>query len=212
MTEIYLIRHGQTDWNREEIFRGRADRPLSEVGNWEGGALKQALAQVTINFIYSSPLTRALETARPIASTHSLKVIPLAGIIDIDYGNWQGLSHDQVKAQYPELYRRWQDHPDQVEFPGGESLSMVRERAMSAFKEVVAGHPEQSGVVVSHRVVNKVLLCALLGLDNSHFWEIKQDTAAINIIRCDNKSTVIQVLNDTCHLKGLSKDRTTTDF
>jgi len=212
MTEIYLIRHGQTDWNREEIFRGRADRPLSEVGNWEAGAISRALAQVAIKFIYSSPLTRAQETARPIASAHGLKGIPLAGIIDIDYGDWQGRSHDQVKEQYPELYRKWQDHPEQVKFPGGESLSMVQERAMSAFKKVIAGHPEQSGVVVSHRVVNKVLLCALLGLDNSHFWEIKQDTGAINTIRCDSKSTVIQVLNDTCHLKSLSKDRTTTDF
>ncbi len=212
MTEIYLIRHGQTDWNREEIFRGRADRPLTEVGNWEAGALSRALAHVTINFIYSSPLTRAQETARPIASAHGLMVIPLAGIIDIDYGDWQGLSHDQVKEQYPELYRKWQDHPEQVEFPGGESLSMVRERAISAFKKVIAGRPEQSGVVVSHRVVNKVLLCALLGLDNSHFWEIKQDTGSINIIRCDNKRIIVQVLNDTCHLKSLSKERTTTDF
>ncbi len=212
MTEIYLIRHGQTDWNREEIFRGRADRPLNEAGGWEAAAIGRALANVTVDFIYSSPLIRAQETARPIASAHGLKITPLAGIIDIDYGDWQGLSHEQAKEQYPELYRKWRDHPERVEFPGGESLSLVRERAMSAFKEVVAGHPGQSGVVVSHRVVNKVILCALLGLDNSHFWEIKQDTAAINIIRCENKGTVIQVLNDTCHLKILGKDRTTTDF
>ncbi|UCD85281.1 MAG: histidine phosphatase family protein [Deltaproteobacteria bacterium] len=212
MTKIYLIRHGQTDWNREEIFRGRADRPLNEVGGWEAGALSRALADVTIDFIYSSPLIRAQDTARPIASAHGLKVIPLPGIIDIDYGDWQGLSHDQAKEQYPELYRKWQEHPEQVEFPGGESLNMVRERVMSAFKEIVTRHPEQSGVVVSHRVVNKVLLCAILGLDNSHFWEIKQDTAAFNIINCADESMAIQVMNDTCHLKSLGRDRITADF
>ncbi len=166
MTEIILARHGETGWNVEEIFRGRIDIELSETGRKQAELLAKYLSEVKIEAIYSSPLKRALRTAEIIASYRQLEVEIAPGLIDLDFGQWQGLSVQEVKEKYEELFIKWVNSPHRVKIPGGESLNDIRKRAIGVVDEVIAKY-EGTVILVSHRVVNKVLICALLGLDNS---------------------------------------------
>jgi len=204
MTEIILARHGETEWNVGEIFRGRIDIELDETGIKQAQLLAEYLSDVKIEALYSSPLKRALRTAETIANYHQLEIEIAPGLIDFDYGKWQGLPHQEVKNKYKKLYAGWISHPHQVTIPAGESLNDVRQRATGVVDEVIAKY-EGTVVLVSHRVVNKVLICALLGLDNSHFWNIRQDTCGITTFIYENERFILTEHNNTSYLKPLQK-------
>ena len=141
-----------------------------------------------------------METALPTAQKLGLSVQPLPGITDINYGNWQGLSPAEVAQAHPDLYPRWLEKPHRVKFPDGESLRQVRLRGMAALKEASARHEGQVILLVAHQVVNKVLVCAMLGLGNSHFWRIQQDNACLNVFEHQDGIFTAVRINDTCHL------------
>jgi phosphoserine phosphatase len=204
MTEIILVRHGETEWNVEEVFRGRIDIELNETGIKQAQLLAEYLSERKIDAIYSSPLQRAVKTAEAIAGYHKLDVEMAPGLIDFNYGKWQGLLHQEVKDKYKELYALWVSYPDRVKIPAGESLNDVRERATSVVGDVIAKY-KGTIVLVAHRVVNKVLICALLGLDNSHFWNIRQDTCGITTFSYKNGQFILTKHNDTSFLKPLHK-------
>ena len=204
MTRIVLIRHGRTEWNRVERFRGRVDLELDEVGIKQAEASAARITEWPISAVYSSPLRRALATAEILAGHLNLKVKPLPAIIDIDYGKWHGLSPDEASAGYSDLYSTWLSNPQEVKFPGGESLAEVRERCASAVSDLIAQHPKETIVMVSHKVICQVLILSLLGLDNSHFWEITQDVCAVNVFEVRGGMPSALFINDTCHLKLLS--------
>jgi broad specificity phosphatase PhoE len=212
MTSVYLIRHGQTAWNKEEIFRGRTDVPLDQTGLKQAELAGEYFKEMEIHGIYSSPLSRAWETAQKIAQFHNHKVQPLQGILDMSFGNWEGRAHQEIQKIDEETYRRWREEPHLVRLPGGESLDDVRVRALAALEEVIRNHPGKSLILVSHRVVNKVLICGILGLDNSHFWQITQDTTAINLIKYKEGRYFLSLMNETCHLKALKETRQKVDF
>jgi broad specificity phosphatase PhoE len=203
MTRVYLIRHGTTEWNREEIFRGRVDCGLDETGRAETRAVAAYFDGVNLEGIYTSPLARAAETAAAIAAGRGMEVVSDPAFIDLDFGEWQGHPLKEVREKYPELYRAWRERPREVTFPGGENLDQVRERAWEGLLKVVGENPDRTVVIVSHRVITKVLICAALGLDNSHFWQIKQDTTAINCLEYARGIFIVSLLNDTCHLKSI---------
>jgi len=210
-TKVYLVRHGQTDWNVGSVFRGRADRPLNDVGHMEATAVAEALAVERIDAVYASPMKRAVETAGPTARARDLRVVAVDGLIDVDFGRWQGLSHDRVMKEDPKRFRLWSEQPHLVTFPDGESLAMVRRRAMKALRSLAIRHEGRTIMVVAHRVVNKVLCAALLGLGDSHFWRIKQDPASIDLFEIDGGFVTVHRLNDTAHLRDLP-GRIESDF
>jgi len=212
MTSIYLVRHGQTAWNKEEIFRGRTDVPLDETGLKQAELAGQYFKGMEIHAIYSSPLSRAWQTAQKIAQIQTVKVEPLEGILDMSFGDWEGHAHQEIRKMDNETYRQWVESPHLVKLPGGESLDDVRGRAMAALEEVLRKHSEKTIALVSHRVVCKVIICAILGLDNSHFWQIAQDTTAINLIQYKKGKYILSLMNETCHLKALKEERVTVDF
>jgi broad specificity phosphatase PhoE len=212
MTSIYLIRHGQTAWNKEEIFRGRTDVPLNEIGMREAELAGEYLKDKEIHVIYSSPLSRAWQTAQKIAQFQNLEVQPLNGIIDMSFGRWEGHSLQEIQKNDGELYRQWREEPHRVRIPGGESLDEVRIRTMAALEEMIQLHPGKTLVLVSHRVITKVLICGILGIDNSHFWQIGQDTTAINLIQHRNGKYILSLMNETCHLKPLTEEKVKIDF
>ena len=204
MTRFIIVRHGRTEWNRVEKFRGRADIGLDEVGVKQAEAAAKRMAAWPISAIYSSPLRRASTTAEIIAGWLGLKVRPLPGIIDIDYGAWQGLSTEDVIASDSHLYAQWTESPDKVKFPGGEKFVEVRERAASAVDELMQQHPKETVVLVSHKVICQILVLSLLALDSSHFWQITQDVCAMNLFEVRGNIPSALFLNDTCHLEGLN--------
>ncbi len=206
------MRHGQTAWNKEEIFRGRSDVPLDEAGLRQAELAGEYFKEIEIHAIYSSPLSRAWQTAQKIAKFHNLKVQPLNGIIDMSFGNWEGHPHQEIQKNDREIYRQWREEPHLVRLPGGESLEDVRVRSMAALEEVIQLHGGKTLVLVSHRVVNKVLICGILGIGNSHFWQISQEPTAINLIQYKNGKYILSLMNETCHLKPLEDKRIRTDF
>ncbi|MFC1941194.1 histidine phosphatase family protein [Chloroflexota bacterium] len=210
MTEIILTRHGETEWNVGEIFRGRIDIELNETGIKQAELLAEYLSHIKIEAIYSSRLKRALMTAEAIARHHKLDVETAPGLIDFDFGQWQGLSNREVKDKYKELYAEWISSPQRVTMPEGENLNDVRERAISVVDEVIAKY-DGTVILVSHRVVNKVLICALLGLDNSRFWNIRQDTCGITAFTYANECFILTEHNNTSYPKPLQKG-TLSDF
>jgi broad specificity phosphatase PhoE len=212
MTTLFLVRHGRTGWNKEQIFRGHKDVPLDEVGREEARLVGERLKGEGIKAVFSSPLSRASETAQAVARSHKVEVQIVEGLIDLHFGDWEGQSLKEVQKQYPDLYAQWQGAPQKVIFPGGEGLAAVRSRAMKVVEEIIGNHPQEAVALVSHRVVLKVLICALLGLDNSHFWNIAQDTTAINCFHHRNGTWICNFLNDTCHLTGVGEARGKVDF
>ena len=200
-TVLYLMRHGQTAWNVEEVFRGRADVPLDDTGHRQAQALALALTGESVAAVYASPLSRAALTAAPIAEAHDLKVEFDGRLTDLDFGAWEGKPLSEVRRAWPDLFAQWERAPGTVSFPGGESLPIVRARAAAAIEELAETHAGKTVAVVSHRVVTKVLICHVLGLDDSHFWQIRQDTACINRLERTGGKWVIVAMNDVCHLR-----------
>jgi broad specificity phosphatase PhoE len=150
MVEILLVRHGETDLNAGEIFRGRLDVDLNEEGMKQAELLGDYLGKEKIDLVYSSPLKRAVKTAAAVARPHNLEVTVAEGLIDIDYGEWQGLPLREIRERYGELYRDWEDTPEQVRIPGGESLEDVRSRALPFLEDAVMRFGEGKIVLVSH--------------------------------------------------------------
>ena len=202
MTEIILVRHGETAWNANEVFRGQLDVELNETGQKQAELLAEFLSGLKLDTIYSSPLVRARKTAEPLAHRQQLEIQVSDGLIDLDFGAWQGLTPEEVSKKYPELYQLWIKNPQLVVMPGGESLGDVRERALGVVNGVL-NQQQGTVVLVSHRVVNKVLICALLGLDDSHFWNIRQDTCGITRFTHEDSQFVLTEHNNTAFLSSL---------
>lgn len=202
MTTIMLVRHGATDWNVEEIFRGRADVELNETGIEQAKLLARYLHDAPVEAVYSSPLQRALKTAQIVAAPHHMDAMPSQELTDFDYGEWQGLSHATVKERYEALYAKWLNSPHLAKMPKGESLDDVSRRATSLANQVIAKH-QGTVVLVSHRVTHKVTICALLGLDNSHFWNIRLDTCGITTFVYEKNKLVLTKHNHTSFLEPL---------
>lgn len=202
---LLLVRHGQTAWNAaagQERFRGRTDLPLDDFGHDQAGALAKRLQDEPIRAIYASPLRRTRQTVAPLAERLGLVVQPETRLLDIDYGLFQGLDHQEAAATFPQQYRSWLSSPGQVRMPGGEGLDDVRGRLVALLDDLARGHRGQTVLLAGHQVVNKVLACILLGLDLDRIWQVGQDTAAISVFQQVAGSWHTLRLNDTCHLLG----------
>jgi phosphoserine phosphatase len=205
MTYILLVRHGETEWNRVERFRGRADVPLNPTGLAQAAAAARRIVSAWQPVaIYSSPLSRAVQTAEATAQLFHLPVEVHPGLIDIDYGRWQGLTPAEARAGWPQEVDAWYHAPHTATIPGGETLDQVRGRAIKAVKDLSARHPGKTIVLVSHTVVNRAILLEVLGLPSQRFWHLRQDTCALNEFQVEGDDFTLVTMNDTCHLHARS--------
>jgi broad specificity phosphatase PhoE len=203
MTRIVLVRHGETEWNRVERFRGRADVPLNGTGLFQAQATGRRIAdEWRPKAIYSSPLSRAVRTAEAVAWHFNLPIQTHPALVDIDYGEWQGLTPDEAKERWPKMVDAWFNAPHTAQIPGGETLDDLRVRAMSAVNEIANRHKSQTIVLVSHTVINRIILLGVLDLGNDRFWRLRQDTCAINTFEVDGGVFTLVSLNDTYHLRS----------
>lgn len=184
------------------MFRGQSDVDLDETGLRQAALLAQYLADRQVEAVFSSPLQRAGKTAAAIARRHDLPVQVTDSLNDISFGEWEGMLLSEVQAKYKVLYMQWLLTPHLVRLPGGDSLDNVARRAMLFVSQLVTRY-QGAVVLVSHRVVHKVIILALLGLDNSHFLNIKLDTAAITTFTCEQDRFVLTEHNNTSYLKSL---------
>ncbi len=204
MIRLILVRHGETYWNEEGRFQGRIDVELNKTGKDQADKLAGALKGVKIDAIYSSPLKRSFLTAEAVAQEHGLGVDQVSEFNEIDHGLWEGSTVDQVLEEDGEAYHLWMDHPEQVNMPSGENLEDLRSRAITKLHQILERHKDgETIMVVGHDATNKVIVCHALGLDNTHFWKIKQGNASIDILEYADGKFRITLLNSTCHLGGI---------
>jgi len=136
MTKIYIVRHGETQWNKEEVFRGRKDIPLNESGLRQANSVGQYFSHISVNRIVSSPLERARQTAEAISNTTGTAVDTMAEFTDMNFGVWEGLTLPEVEKDFPADFALWKLSPEKLRLEGGESLAMVRERGSSGLKNI----------------------------------------------------------------------------
>lgn len=201
MIELLIVRHGETAWNAADIFRGRVGIGLSENGFKQAELLSAFLSQKKLQAVYCSPLNRAMQTAQVVARPHGLTPMPTENLTDLDFGEWEGVSRQEIKTRYKEIYEKWLERPDLEQIPGGESLSDARKRSLSAIDEIMTKHKDTAVAIITHRVVAKILECALLGLDNSHFWNIEHDTCGVTTFIDNGRCFILTHHNDTSFLK-----------
>ncbi len=200
MTDIVLVRHGETEFNREGVFRGRIDVGLNDTGRDQAVAAAAALAAKPLAAVYSSPLSRALDTARPIAGRHGLEPVIDEAFHNIDLGEWQGAKKDVVRLEQPEAWVLWTTEPERLRIPGGETLAELRARAFPKFEELAERHDGERIAIVSHRSVIRVLAGAVLGMTEGYFWRFYMDNAGYSVLKRNGTGYVIVQWNENCHL------------
>lgn len=199
---LYLLRHGQTRWNREGRVQGLTDVELTEEGQEQSRRVAVHLRDELLQAVYSSPLGRARFLAEQIAGPHGLSVRTKEGLLELNQGVLEGLTYQEISARHQEFIQLWWKAPARVVIPGGESLQVLQDRAWKAVEEIVGAHPEGSVAVVSHNLANRAILCRLLGMDLNSYRVIRQDEAALNIIEFAAGRTSLVTLNQTYHLNG----------
>ena len=203
-TRILLIRHGETEWNRIRRFQGRSDLPLNQRGRDQGHALALALEDESVTAIYSSPLARAMETARLIKVFHpSVPLFEEEGLVEMDLGEFDGMEAEHWAAQNADFLKAWLETPASVRMPGGESLQEVQTRAMGALERITKMYPPESTLLLcSHNFVNLTILCYALKVPLDRFREVRQETAALNVLYKQGQQFLVKVVNERSHLRN----------
>jgi probable phosphoglycerate mutase len=206
---ILLIRHGETDWNRNGRFQGRSDLPLNQKGKDQAHALALALKDEPLTAIYSSPLTRARETALLIKDFHpSIPLFEEEGLVEMNLGEFEGMEAQRWATEYPDFIKRWRETPASVAMPGGESLQEVQARAIRTLDRITNRYPTESTLLLcSHNFVNRTLLCYALNVPLDRFREVQQETAALNVLYGKGQHWRVEVVNEHSHLEKYNEDK-----
>lgn len=199
--KLYLIRHGQTAWNREGKVQGSSDISLDETGIMQAQQLAEGMTQKPVSRIYCSRLKRAMETAQVIGDRLGVQVVPVEGIQEVGFGAWEGQTWEAIREAYPETYAGWKQNPSKTVPEGGESLTSVYNRCSAAVDEILSQEPGDDTAIVAHGAVLSHIIAYLLR-DCLPEEEIIVDNASITTISCDEdtKRFALLELNNTKHL------------
>jgi len=202
MTRIYLVRHGETEFNRMGIFRGRFEVDLNDRGRKQAAEIGAALKNQGIEALYSGPLRRARETAEIVGREIGVRPRTDPAFDNICLGEWQGMAKDKVKRDYPKLWHCWQTAPEDLLLPGGETVEEVKRRAYARVLEIVEGGRDKDRVIciVTHRSVVKGLAAAFLGVPRPYFWKFYIDNAAYSVFEHDSSGFSLVSWNANSHL------------
>lgn len=196
--KIILVRHGETDWNREKRIQGAASNPpLNEEGRRQAGSLALRLSKNRIQAIYSSPLSRALETAKAIAGYHQIDVVVEPSLREIEAGVLEGVTTSELGKRFSEILIK-----DSLlkRVSGGESLAELQERSWRVIQHLGRKYANGDIVVVSHYFTILSIVCSVLGLPLSHITRLKLDTGSISMINLGEQTARLELFNDTGYL------------
>ena len=200
-TRLYLVRHGATSRTAEDRFSGIAGVDLSDEGRRQVHRLAQRLGAERIAAAYTSPLSRAAETADILCQPHGLTAVACDGLREISHGHWEGLTRAEVEARFGDEYRLWEADPFTFAPAGGESGLSVLARALPVIREMVTKHASQNVLVVSHKATLRLILSSLLGFDPRGYRDrLDQSPAGLNVV--DFKDAVrarLMLFNDVSH-------------
>jgi probable phosphoglycerate mutase len=200
--KLYLLRHGQTALSRANMFcGGRLDPPLTPDGLRMAEAFAECFASTPWQAIYASPLQRALATAAPLARATQHVIHQREGLAEIDYGQWDGKSVDEVDDEYHDEYERWVADPAWNPPTGGETAVALAQRVTHVFEGIRAAHADGNVLVVSHKATIRVALCALLGVDVGRFrYRFGCPVGSVTIIEFGAHGPLAATVADRSHL------------
>lgn len=215
-----LVRHGETDWNRDGRFQGQIDIPLNENGHRQAAQAGEFLKAVKIDAAVTSSMLRPKETAEGILKHHpDVNLEATEHLWEISHGEWEGLLETEIESGYPGMLSQWQNTPETVQMPAGENLNDVWTRAKQGWGNIVATYSEGMNdwdapptvMVVAHDAINKAILCQLFGLGPENFWQFKQGNGAVSVIDYHGgpeSAPILSAANITTHLSGSIFDQT----
>jgi broad specificity phosphatase PhoE len=201
---VLLVRHAETDWNRERRFQGRRDIPLSAAGREQAESAARLLAATPLAAVWSSPLSRARETATHIANPHGLAVHVEEAFTEMDFGEWVGLTRDEVKARFPDALSAWAETPQAARWPGAETLEDVRARALAGLERLRAAHQGQTICLISHGITSRVLILEALGLGPDRLWSLQISSTGISELEFRDDWTTLHRMNSLVHLADIA--------
>jgi phosphoserine phosphatase len=205
VTRIVLVRHGHVEGIEPPRFRGRADLPLTFHGFQQAERARDLLGcALRPSVAYASPLARCITTAEVIVQPEPVRLTPMPSFVDMDYGDWQGRTYEEVQQSDPERFAQWFQAPHLAVIPGGETLPGVAARVAETMRTIAARHRGETVLLVGHDSVNRVLLLLALDLPLSRYWHLRQDPCAMNLVtRDDVRGWNVASMNETGHLHRL---------
>lgn len=204
MARLLLVRHGITEFNSTRRFAGYSDVEMSAVGLRQVEKLRDRLAGEKIDVVYSSDLKRAMVTAEVICSDRQVDIVACPELREVNYGEVEGLTYPEIRQRYPEVAESVANFTLRLNFPGGESFEEFIER-VSKFADRLNRHaPSETVLVVSHSGPLRTLVCALMGIAHTCWWQLRFDNASLSIVDTYPRGAILSLLNETSHLKDLS--------
>jgi broad specificity phosphatase PhoE len=194
-TRVVLVRHAATDDSMRGRCYGRLDVALSPRGIRQAAALAAALGELGLAAVYTSPLARAADTARPIAAALALEPVVVEALRELDFGEVEGLAYDEIEAERPELFRAWMDDPARVRFPGGESLACLRARVLPALAGIRTIHERETVAVVAHGGVIRLALAEALGLTDGAIFRLDLAEGGVSVVDWLDDVPIVRVVN-----------------
>ena len=201
MGKILLVRHGETDWNKERRIMGREPIGLNENGRRQARELREGLSDIGIEAVYSSPVARALETAEILCQGRSLAPIPEEGLVEVHYGEWVGKTFMEVRAMPG--YVPYTQRLDTPVAPGGETLYQVRDRAMAFLSHVSELHLDGNILIVSHADWIKCVFMQLLSIPFEKIWSLRIDNATVCVLETEERGFRVLSFNHGADLGHL---------
>ncbi|MTI67793.1 MAG: histidine phosphatase family protein [Firmicutes bacterium] len=190
MNRLYVVRHGESKWNLSNKLQGQKNVSLTLKGISQAMKLSHNLREEQIDYIYSSDLKRAYETAKIIGNVLDKKVYPKKGLRERSFGKWEGLTNLQIKKLYKHKYDLWNKHPQNVKIPKGETFQEVKNRTVKTLNSIINKHRNKNILIVSHSVVVKILIMETLKLDNGFYKKIQIKNCDLNIIDLKNREII----------------------
>jgi len=201
LSKLLLVRHGDTELNSAQRFWGQTDVELSAAGLKQAERLRDRLATQRIDAVYSSNLQRALVTAKTIASERQLEVIICPELRETNFGEFEGLTFEEITQLYPEMTKLWTDWSLQMRFPGGEGVDELNTRVSKFLDELRKHAPEETILIVAHSAPLRLIICHLLGIELWHWRQFRLGLASLSIVETYPQGGIISLLNDTSHLE-----------
>jgi broad specificity phosphatase PhoE len=196
-----MVRHGETELNSALRYWGKSDVKLSALGLSQAERLRDRLAFEKIDAIYSSSMVRARVTAEIIASGHRLSITECPELCEVDFGKLEGLTFEEIKAQYQDVAKLWIERSPALEYPGGESRNRFYDRVCGFTSRLGNHRTEETILIVAHSGVLRTLICRLLGVDLDFRWQMRLDLASLSTVEVYLNMSVLTLLNDVSHLR-----------
>lgn len=197
---LILVRHGETEFNRQERILGLGLEPLNARGQAQAVAVASVISSDSPSILYSSPVVRAIQTAEVIAARSSIRVKLLPAVAELDSGQVEGLTIVQLQQQFPDVLQAWRENPAVAVMPDGESLADVQKRAWISVKDITKRHSDDNVVIVAHNFSIQTILCKCLDIPLKNFRQLRIDLGSITRIRVIDSVFTLLTLNDTSHL------------